>query len=40
MDKILSEEGGTLDIDPQTHIDKSRLKHKYNQPEFPLKLNP
>lgn len=34
MDKILSKEGRTPDIDPQTHIDKFRLKHKYNQPEF------
>lgn len=39
VDKILSKEGGTPDIDPQTHIDKFRLKHKYKQSEIHLKLN-
>lgn len=40
IDKIMSKEGGSPAIDPQTHIDKCKFKCKYKQPEFHLKLNP
>lgn len=37
--KILNEVGRTTDIDPQTVINKYKIKCKYKQPKLQLKLN-